>query len=128
MKATSASRGGGQAGGWGGQPADAGGPRFAAGDVEGCLGWVGGGHLQAACGQQAGQGPGAAADVEDAAGAELAGHGQVGLQVGTVVVHGVVDLGQPGFGENGVRHAAVLRLGLGYWPGNTAIDAVKVCR
>jgi hypothetical protein len=68
-------------------------------------------------GEQAGQGPGAAADIEHAVGAELVNHGHVGVQVAAVGVQRVVDLGKPRLGEDRVNHAPHRR------PGRAAIRA-----
>jgi len=67
-------------------PADAAGAGLAPGDLERGGGRVDGDDLQAAPGQQAGEGAGAAADIQDGPGPELAGQGCVGIEIGTVRV------------------------------------------
>jgi hypothetical protein len=52
------------------------------------------GHVEATAGEHAGEGPRAAPDVRHTASAELNGHGQVGIQAATILVHRVVQPGQ----------------------------------
>jgi hypothetical protein len=73
-------------------------------DLERRLRRVHGGHGEAATGEQAGQGPGAAADIKHAARAELVDHGRVCVQVTAVGVQRVVDLGKTLLGEDRINH------------------------
>jgi hypothetical protein len=86
-------------------PADAAAAGFAPGDVEGGGGRVGGDDLQAAPGQQAGERAGAAADIQDGPGPELAGHRGIGIEIAAVRVERIVDLRQPGHLKVRISHA-----------------------
>jgi hypothetical protein len=96
---------GGQGGGIGVHPADPAGAVLAPGDLEGGGGRVGRDDLQAAAGQQAGEGAGAAPDIQDGPRAELGGQRCVGIEIGTVGVQRVVELRQPGYLEMRISHA-----------------------
>ena len=52
-------------------PADTASARLTAGNLQGCGGRVSGDHLQTTSGEQAGEGSGAAADIQDTLSAEL---------------------------------------------------------
>jgi hypothetical protein len=56
--------------------------------------------------EEAGQRPRAAADVEHAARTQLLDQRRVHLEVGSARLQDVVQLGEPGIGEEGVRHAS----------------------
>ena len=102
-----------QAPGVGVQPADVFGTRLAPGHRQQGSGRVGRGHLHAAPGQQAGQGAGAAADVQYGPGIELSGQGDVGVEVGAVRIQRIVELREPGFLEEGIGQAGSCLTGAG---------------
>jgi hypothetical protein len=66
--------------------------------------WVHAGHGKAAASKQAGEGPGAAADVKDTARPELLDHGLIGVQVTAIGVERVVDLGKTRLFEDRIGH------------------------
>jgi len=85
-------------------PADPAGAGLAPRDLEGGGGRIGRDDLQAAAGQQAGEGAGAAPDIQDGPRAELGGQPGVGIEIGTVGVQRVVELRQPGHLEVRISH------------------------
>jgi hypothetical protein len=78
------------------------GPRY----VQRCRRWVDPDDLDAALGEQAGEGACAAADIQHASGTEVGRDHQVVIQIVAVLFHEVIDLGQPRHGENGVSHTS----------------------
>ncbi len=72
-------------------------------DVEGRRRRVKCGHDEPTIGEQAGEGPGAAADVQDASRTELVNHGRVRVQVTAIRVKPIVELGETPLREDRIK-------------------------
>ena len=65
-------------------------------------------HHLASLGQQAGEGAGTAANIQDGTSAELIHHRRVDVEIGAVGIQPVIDLSQPWLGEVSIHHQASL--------------------
>jgi len=87
-----------------GDPADPVGTRFGGGDRQRRRHSVERRELDSTLRQDAGEGAGSAADVEDRQRRELLDDCHVDVEVGPIALHGVVERGEAGIGEEGVNH------------------------
>ena len=66
------------------------------------------GDLEATIGKQAGEGARAAADIQHATGPEFGCDRQLVMEIVTLFLHKVVDLGEPREGQKGISHKSNL--------------------
>ena len=90
-------------------PPDALGARLGACDGERWAGRIDRDHLQAACGQQQGEGSGSTTDVEHAPGSELVGDRDVHVEVAAIRIERIVNRCQTGMLEDRVGHSPARR-------------------
>jgi hypothetical protein len=82
---------------------------LSAGYVQRCRRRVHPDNLDATIGKQAGEAACAAADIQHATGTEFGSDRHVVIEIVTLFLHKVVDLGEPRQGEKGISHKIRLR-------------------